>query len=217
MNNIDYFEVKRLLKIYKSNFCASFTTTQSDLVDEYINKIDDLDEINKEIVDLVNNLTKDLSLDEDEIATLGPFKIKLQRADPNIPIGLDNATRAYPRGNNPNLFSTQEIRNMERKLERLAAEFYKVAFRLIYIARKLPSMESFKCKSITIIRNQLIEHPEGKDSGVTYDSFSYSKNEGPYIKGLRKGSQLQHMDKGFSNNVEEFIFNLNKVLREALN
>ena len=83
---------------------------------------------------------------------------------------------------------------------------------MTHIAESLPKFNSFKLASIRKIRNHLIEHPEGKASGITHDSFSYSLNEGPYVKGLRIGDKTKHMDRGFKINVEEFISTLKKIL-----
>ncbi len=217
MNNFDYSDTKKLFEKYKERFFSSFTPLQKDLADELLNKLNDLDEVSMEIVELVSNLfsNKNLSPDENDIVNLGPFKIKLKRADPNIPIKLDNATKAYSRGTQ-GIFSVGEITKTERKLERITAEFYKLANRITHITENLPNLSSFKCKTIRIIRNKLIEHPEGKESGITHDSFSYSKNEGPYIKGLRKGNQTQYMDQGFKKNSEEFILKFKESIQQAL-
>ena len=67
-----------------------------------------------------------------------------------------------------------------------------------------------------MVRNHLIEHPEGAASGVTHESFAYSMNEGPYVKGMRKGDQFKHMDLGFKQNSDDFVGNLGRTLRAAL-
>lgn len=190
---------------------------QKNLADELSNNLKDLQDISNEIVSINSNIfaIEDHSPNiNDEIEFMG-FKIKMERADSNIPIMLDNVSKAYPKSfQNP--FSSEEVKKMENKLARAAYEFYRVAHRVAHITKKLPKLKSFKANSIRIIRNQLIEHPENKDSGVTYDSFSYSKNEGPYIKGMRTGDQLENMDKGFKNNSEEFLSELTKVLNQSL-
>ncbi len=215
MNHFDYSEVKDLFKNYQEKFSNSFSPQELDLVKEFANKLNDLEQISNDIVDINSQLTNDEKIvpDHNEIE-LGSFKIKLERADPNIPIQLDNATKAYSRDDN--LFSSQETKDKERRLERLTSEFYYVAHRVSHIAEKLPKLSKFKAIPVRIIRNHLIEHPEGKDSGVTHDSFAYSKNEGPYVKGLRVGDKIEHMDRGFKINNEEFLLELKDVLLDVL-
>lgn len=186
MEHLNYLEIKELFQNYKEKYSSSFTPQQKDLADELANNLGDLEQISTNIVNINSQLLDVASLspnDEDEIEIMG-FKIKLKRADPNVPIQLDNATKAYSRGDVlPSV--TPDTKDKERRLERLSLEFYRVAHRVAHIAEKLPALTTFKATPIRIIRNHLIEHPEGTDSGITHDSFSYSKNEGPYVKGWR--------------------------------
>lgn len=217
MDNLDYAEIKNLTKKYQKKFSSSFTALETDLIIELHNKLNNLDDISKEIVNQLSQLMliNDHSPDENDMITYGPIKIQLKRADPNIPIKLDNTTVGYLRGGE-NILPADQIQEMEKKLERTAVEFYQIAHRITHITGKLPRLTSFQCKAIRTIRNHLIEHPEGKESGITYDSFAYSKNEGPFIKGTREGQQTQFMDAGFKKNSEEFIWKLKKALEEAL-
>lgn len=217
MNHFDYSEARDLFEKYIESFFPLFSEDQKNLADELSNKLKDLEGVSMEIVDtnsrlfIIENPSPNIN---DEIEFMG-FKIKLQRADPNIPIMLDNATRAYQKSfQNP--FSGEEVKKMENKLARLASEFYIIANRIAHIAKKLPALESFKANTVRIIRSQLLEHPEGKSSGVTYDTFSYSKNDGPCIKGFRVGARLEHMDKGFKNNNEEFLAEFENVVSKSL-
>lgn len=218
MNNLDYSEIKLLLEKYRNKFYDSLNPLEQDLLDELINKLSYLDEISKEIVDLVSHLPplQNLEPDESDIIIFMGMPLQLKRADPNVPIKLDNATTALPPIISGGIYG-QNTAKIEKSLKRKASEFYMIADRITHITDNLPRLSSFKCKQMRIIRNQLLEHPEGENSLITYDSFSYSKNEGPYIKGLRKGKQVQHMDQGFKNNSEEFISSFKKVLLQALN
>lgn len=199
MDSIDYSELKELFVKYKDKTSSQFSPFQKDLSDELFNKIVDLDDISQEIVELVDELIPKNKIVPGEngtdIINIGPFSLALKRADPNVPIQLDNSTVGYPRTEGSGV-STNESRISERKLERLSFEFYRTADRISHITEKLPGLKSFKCNKVRIIRNHLLEHPEGKDSGVTYDSFAYSISEGPYIKGLRVGEHTQFMDDG---------------------
>lgn len=216
MTIIDYSEVIRLYSQYLAKYSKNFTFHQKNLSEELLNKLNDLNDVSNEIVQLINELTPNNRIEQGEggtdIVTIGPFKLTLKRADPNLPIKLDNSTTGYARSSG-SPFVASELRVKERKLERLSVEYYRTADRITHIVELLPDLTKFKCKKIRIIRNQLIEHPEGKDSGVTYDSFAYSTTEGPYIKGSRVGKYTNFMDKGFRLNSQEFINKFTKVLK----
>ncbi len=219
MDYVDYSELKELYKKYRNKFSDQFSPLQKDLSDELSSKLNDLNDISDEIVDLLPDLFPKNrivpSINGTDIVTIGPFSLTLKRANPNVPIKLDNTTVGYSR-NEGSMFSTEVSRKKERKLERLSFEFYRTADRISHITEKLPALKSFQCKTFRIIRNKLIEHPEGKDSEITYDSFAYSKSEGPYIKGSRIGKHTQFMDKGFKSNSLEFITNLTISIKKAL-
>lgn len=217
MNHLDYTEVITLLEEYKKNFSSIFSEEEKNLADELSNNLKDLEATSSEIIDINSRIfeLEDPSPNTDDEIDLIFFKIKLQRADPNIPIKLDNATRAYQKSFQSHL-STEEVKKMENKLSRITSEFYRIAHRVAKITESLPKLKAFKATTIRVIRNNLIEHPEGKRSQVTYDTFSHSKNEGPYVKGLRTGDHLEHMDKGFKNNSEEFLAELTQVLNQSL-
>ena len=219
MDIIDYSEIKELLDKYEGKFSISLNSRDRDLIAVLINKVDDLDEISKEIVSLLSQLLPENAFapDENGVVTFGPFKIPLVPADPNVPIKLDNVTVALPDKISKTL-SDQETIRMEKKLKRAAVEFYHAANKAAQLVRRLPApLNSFECSSVWSVRNYLIEHSEQMNDRPIYDSFSYSKNEGPYIKGVRKGTQMQYMDEGFRKNSEEFISKFKKVVQKALN
>ncbi|MEY4602554.1 MAG: hypothetical protein RL292_495 [Candidatus Parcubacteria bacterium] len=215
MDYPDYSSVKKLVKEYLIRFSDKFSLKEKDLGIELENCVNNLEYISKEVVDVVNELFFETTLlpnDNDVIEFMG-FKLKLKRANPNIPIKLENASIAYSKGQE---FSLTGKEDKEKKLERLSIEFYRTAHRAIDIAEKLPELKAFKARDIRIVRNKLIDHSDEK-GGITHNSFSYSKNEGPYVKGLRVGNQLEHMDKGFKLNNENFINELFSVLSKAVN
>jgi hypothetical protein len=217
MNNFDYTQIKELFKKYLDKYSSEFSILQNDIAKELLLKVDSLEEISREIVDLVDELlpiNQLLPNNNDEITIMG-MTIKLQRADPNIPIGFDNASKAYSEGTTNDIYQNVENKKKEDKLERLAKEFYQTAFRIIKITEKLPGLKAFKSNGVRDVRNHLVEHPEGNASGITYNSFSYSKNEGPYIKGVRRNKELGHMDKGFKINNLEFISNFINNLEQV--
>jgi hypothetical protein len=217
MENFDYSEIQELLILYERKYKGDLKEDQKDLLNELVIKLETLEDVSREIVLLVNELHSGknfISFNDDEL-TFGNLKLKLKRADPKVPVILAGASTGYSKGFKGKKVDG-ETAELQRKLERRSYEFYQLAHRITHITEKLPSLKSFKCSQIRIIRNKLIEHPEGKDSGVTYDSFAYDMIEGPKIKGLRKDDQLRHMDPGFKKNSEEFISKLEKSLQSAI-
>lgn len=216
MGSFDYSEVKSLLNKYKGKYYSLLTPKQRDLLEEFINDLEDLDEISKEIVEYTQGIVplEKITPNENDEVIFGPFKVKLTRADPNVPIGLDNFSEAYPRGRSAKT-ATNDIDNLKRKLERETKEFYRITYRMIKLAENLPGLKAFDSKNIRLIRNKLIEHPE-EVQGVTYDTFAYSLNEGPVIKGLRRGDQTQFMDHSFKKSSEEILSKLKNSIQNAL-
>jgi hypothetical protein len=94
--------------------------------------------------------------------------------------------------------------------------FYYVAHRFCRLLRMLPGVELFECRGVMIVRNQLLEHPEGKGSGVLFPSFAYSADTGPVVKGFRLEPQsATHPDRGFLANTEELINSATTALNAA--
>ena len=116
---------------------------------------------------------------------------------------MQSNTSAYTGFDNPLL--DEETRRNQRKLKRLTEGFYYEAHRIWKLGLRIPGLNSWKCPSVTMVRNELIEHPEGGKSGVTAESFSYSRIEGPFVRGARIDGQLQHSDRGFAANSREFV------------
>jgi len=222
MDPVDYSEAKELLAKYSQRFAPTFSAPHRDLVAEMTTKVEDLDQVSGEIVDLVSRLDKLNHPSEPipdgegyDIITIGPFRLRAQRADPNVPIKRENSMMGYVRGGPADPFRTPEVRVMEGRLERATFTFYQLAHRVTHLTEKLPGLHSFECSSVRIVRNHLLEHPEGKSSGVTFDTFSYSTKDGPCVKGVRRDGQMQHMDQGFRKNSEEFLSRLIKTLKQA--
>lgn len=102
------------------------------------------------------------------------------------------------------------------ELEFLSECFYYFAHRLIKIIKLLPGFKKFESKRIMIVRNHLIEHPEGKNSGVLMSSFACGGNSGPVIKGARYSSQINiNKDSGLYVNAKELKENLSLILMQV--
>jgi len=168
MNHVDYSNIKELLAKYGHIFAPSFSVEQNDLLAEMATKLSDLDQISREIVDLILNLDAlrhpDPIPDGDgyDILNIMGQSLRLKRADPTVPIKRVQSAVGYVRGAPADSISSPEIRDLERKLERATISFYQLAHRVTHITEKLPRLTSFKCSSVRVVRNHLLRAPRGK-------------------------------------------------------
>lgn len=217
MDYINHSNLVELYKDYQKAFVADLDLNLKHLSDELGNKLVDLQEISKEIVSLVNKAFKLTMIQGNkgvDYIKFGSILYPVERADPNIPVTLSNASVSYGRKSDRIYLS---IRRAERKkLERLTFEYYSIADRITHITENLPNLNSFKCKPIRLVNNKLIKHPEDADSRVLYDSFSFSLKDGPVVKGGRINNNLNFMDKGFKYNCTQFVSGLQKALNNAI-
>jgi len=74
------------------------------------------------------------------------------------------------------------------ELKTLTEAFYYVAWRFVALldgtAGPVPCLRGLKrrCSGIRMVRNQLLEHPEGKDSGIHIPSIMFGTSKGPTLK-----------------------------------
>lgn len=103
------------------------------------------------------------------------------------------------------------------ELEVFTESFYLFAHRAWKAARTLPVLGTFEAVGVRDVRNKLIEHAEGKDSGVLMSSFGYGAPIGPVVKALRLREQVDRWpDKGLFVNANEFADNLTATIEKAL-
>lgn len=103
------------------------------------------------------------------------------------------------------------------EFRQLTTSYYQTAHRVIKICEDLPMKSELKALGVTIVRNHLLEHPEGKNSGVIFDTFGFDHVKGPIVKGMRRSDQVDiHPDPGFLANNNEMVINLEKVLQCSL-
>lgn len=114
-----------------------------------------------------------------------------------------------------------KFRAVMMELQIMTEAFYYGAHRVADILRRrphrLPNLSSFQCPGVRDVRNQLIEHPEGGNSGVLQRSFSSGGPQGPVVKPQREpGKEGVFPDAGLHANATEFAENLTSTLRRAL-
>jgi hypothetical protein len=100
--------------------------------------------------------------------------------------------------------------------------FYYIAHRLQIICEDehscLPHLEGYQAvKEVQIVRNQLLEHPEGLHSGVTERRWTFRSDVGPVVKDSRRpGQPTTHRDPGLYPTAEKLRAALFKVFTDAL-
>ena len=125
-------------------------------------------------------------------------KIRLKRADPNVPITMRGLTvgGAYKAGTNTAEGHPSDPD--EADLEALLESYYNNAHKVLDLVQSLPGLEIFKCREITIVRNKLLEHTR---PGEVY-SFGFGST-GPVMRPIH-GPDREWHDKGLVPNTESF-------------
>lgn len=91
------------------------------------------------------------------------------------------------------------------EIELLAECFYYLAFRTQRLIASLPHLKGFEVSGVRDVRNHLIEHPEGKDSGVINRGFQFGAERGPVLRGPRLETDPKDwQDPGLYANAREF-------------
>lgn len=97
-----------------------------------------------------------------------------------------------------------------------ATSFYYKAHRLLTVLGKMSGFKGVKCKEIAIVRNQLIEHPEGKDGRGEKWSFGHSGHEGPIFAAMGVSrAEPKHKDAGYIVNRGLLLDALSAALTKA--
>lgn len=101
-------------------------------------------------------------------------------------------------------------------IELFTEAFYYISHRLKKIIEYYPGLKNIKAPGVVNVRNNLIEHPTGKN-GVASPSFAIGGPNGPVVKaGRYVGQEHIYVDVGLYKNAEEFRDNLDNTLRKGL-
>lgn len=127
------------------------------------------------------------------------MKVKLRRADPNIPIKMRDLTRgsAYHAGNDDSV--DEEEKKLRIELETELESYYQSAHKVLKLLGTIPGLSKIRSVPITRVRNNLIEHTP---NGATY-TFGVGST-GPRVKPMYQG-ELVFNDEGLLPNTQEFI------------
>ena len=107
-------------------------------------------------------------------------------------------------------------------MELYTESFYYIAHRLQTICEDehscLPHLEGYQAvEEVQIVRNQLLEHPEGRHSGVTERRWTIRSDVGPVVKDSRRpGQPTAHRDTGLYPTSEKLRVGLFDVFTGAL-
>jgi hypothetical protein len=94
---------------------------------------------------------------------------------------------------------------------------YLIGWRCTRAIGALVGLKNFRPTGIRNARNKLIEHPDGKDSGVLISSFAWGGEQGPVLKAVRTQDQMSLWpDSGLFRNYNEFSNDLVSTLKEFL-
>jgi hypothetical protein len=126
-------------------------------------------------------------------------RLKLNRADPNVPIKMHNATAssAYHAGNSEP--TDEEEARLRVELEEKLESYYQSAHRVLKLFGRIPNFRKVKCIPVSRVRNELIEHPE---DGALY-SFG-TGSTGPRVKPMHRGTP-KFNDEGLVPNTRAFV------------
>ena len=127
------------------------------------------------------------------------IQIKLNRANPNIPICFDSESivGAYTPGSKPD--EPDEIVQLKSRMESSLEDFYHSAHRVQKLFRTLPGMAKTESRALTIVRNKLVEHPEVGD----FYTFGWSTS-GPVVRPIHRPGR-EWVDAGLIPNTKEFV------------
>lgn len=135
--------------------------------------------------------------------------IKVERANPLVPVSIllepVLLKSTYINELSDNEIESEVSERLKIEMEPLIEQYYYNAFRVSKLIQILTGKSRYDCRVITIVRNNLIEHPKSE----TIYSFGFGLG-GPFIKPVQRGVILWE-DSGLVKNTEEFVSSLSKV------
>lgn len=126
-------------------------------------------------------------------------RLKLNRADPNVPIQMKGSAAASAYHAATSQPSDEEEQRLRVELEEKLESYYQSAHRVLKLFGRIPNLAKIKCVAISRVRNELIEHPS---DGALY-SFG-AGSTGPRVKPLYRGTPTFN-DEGLVPNTQAFV------------
>jgi hypothetical protein len=136
---------------------------------------------------------------------------RLQRESQSVPL-----TGEVFEGLRQHALTTAPFQVHGTEIRIFAEAFYYCAFRLTKVCQDQLGLK-VAAVGIRDVRNHLLQHPEGKSSGVIEQGSSWSPDSGVVLKGVRRvENQNTFPDKGFHANARELAESLESTLTRAL-
>lgn len=132
------------------------------------------------------------------------FRLRLRPHDPSKPISIIETPQqftSYEAGTAEPMDPDSE--GLREMLEDAIELFYHSAHRVLKLLREVEALPKIRCRPVTIVRNQLVEHPEHLGEHGTIYSFGYT-TDGPVVKPIQLGDP-EHTDAGLLPNARAFI------------
>jgi len=126
-------------------------------------------------------------------------KVRLNRADPKIPIGMGTVTVAGAYKPETTVGQARCADVDELAFEGLLEDYYHNAHRMLKLVKLLPGFKNFQCREITMVRNKLVEHSK---QGEVY-SFGWGSS-GPVVRPLHQQDR-EWIDRGLVPNSEALL------------
>lgn len=190
--------VSGLLEIYQKQ--ETLTSLQADQLQELRRRIRQLKQNTLEISDKLGKL---LVLQHNLFSR---FPITFNPAIPNTQVKFDNASFGGTPGSE--MLLTEEERLILDDVWMKTEDWYNSAHRVLDIITFVTSEKNFNVKTVRIIRNHLVVHPEKYHSNKPRipDTFSWDYVNGPILKGtVVNDNQYSFQDKGLYINAKELL------------
>jgi len=213
IHSTDIRSAYKIIVRYVDKRFVEFTQEQQEAANELKRRIKRLENEYNRLIQLNNLLCSDLlpktHFDESTGIMSTTFNgltqsFKLNRADPNKPVKLLSSSTigAYSADDSDRVKEPENITENKMDMEQLLEGYYNNAFRITKLAQTVTGKNKFHCKEITMVRNNLIVHPEA----VSIYSFGYGSN-GPIVKPIHRG-QSTWVDNGLTPNTTALVKSL---------
>jgi len=136
--------------------------------------------------------------------------VRLNRADPEIPIGMGTVTVAGVYKPETTVDQARGADVDELAFEGLLEDYYHNAHRILKLVKSLPGFKNFQCREITMVRNKLVEHPK---RGEVY-SFGWGSS-GPVVRPLHQQDR-EWIDRGLVSNTQALLGKLVEAFGRSL-
>lgn len=193
---------------YAKRHGADLSPDDAQILLEVRRRLERLEQQAAELVEINNRMCakQGLKVDFDSASDTIVFsvdgveqRLKLNRADPNVPIKMRELTSGsgyHAASSEP---ADDEEQKLRVKLEEKLESYYQSAHRVLKLFGRVSRLPEIRCVAISRVRNELIEHT---DDGALY-SFGVGST-GPRVKPMHRGAP-KFNDEGLVPNTRAFV------------